>query len=195
MLKNNNSNLKDISAIIMDVDGILTDGKIILGSGNIELKSFHVRDGMAINIARNCGMKIGFITSRTSEVVKNRSEELKIDYLFQGVRNKLSKLLEISSSENIPLENICYIGDDIPDIPALRRVGFAATVSDAPDEVKSSVSYVSKNKGGMEAVRDIIQYILISQGKWKETISSMIEEWEKDMTQDEIVTVNQRRST
>lgn len=179
MLKNKNYSLNDIRAIIMDVDGILTDGKIILGSGNTEFKAFHVRDGMAINIARKCGMKIGFITSRTSEVVQKRSEELKIHYLFQGVKNKLSKLIEISSSENIPLEEICYIGDDIGDIPILKRVGFAATTCDAPEEVKSFVNYVSKNKGGMEAVRDIIQYILIAQNKWTETIESMIGEWER----------------
>lgn len=179
MLKNKNFNLNDIRAIIMDVDGILTDGKIILGSGTIELKAFHVRDGMAITIARKCGMKIGFITSRTSEVVEKRGKELKIDYLCQGVRNKLSKLVEISSSENIPLEKICYIGDDIGDIPVLKRVGFAATVSDAPEEVKSCAAYVSKNNGGMEAARDIIQYILIAQNKWAKTVELMIDEWER----------------
>lgn len=179
MSTNKNYNINDICAIIMDVDGVLTDGKIILGSGNAEFKAFNVRDGMAIDIARKCGMKIGFMTSRTSEVVGKRGKELKIDYLFQGVRNKLSKLMEISSSENIPLEKICYIGDDIGDIPVLKRVGFAATVSDAPEEVKSRVSYVSKNKGGMEAVRDIIQYILTAQNKWTETIESMIREWER----------------
>ena len=103
MLKNKNCDLNNIMAIIMDVDGILTDGRIILGSGDIELKAFHVRDGMAMNIARKSGIKIGLITSRTSEVVKKRGEELKVDYLFQGIKNKLSKLTEMSKSENIPL--------------------------------------------------------------------------------------------
>lgn len=171
--------LNDIRAIIMDVDGVLTDGTVILGSGKTELKSFNIRDGMAITIARRCGMKIGFITSRVSEAVQRRGEELQIDYLLQGVRDKLSKLMEISLSENIPLESICYIGDDITDIPILRRVGFSATVVDAPDEVKSCVSYVSRNKGGREAVRDIIRHILICQGKWQETIDAMIKDWEK----------------
>lgn len=178
MLKEKNG-LNDIRAIFMDVDGVLTDGGIIIGSGGVELKSFHVRDGMAINIARRTGMTIGFLTSRTSDVVKRRAEELNIDYLFQSVNNKLSKLMEISSSENIPLKDICYIGDDIIDIPILRRVGFSATVSDAPDEVKNCVSYISEKKGGIEAVRDIIQYVLIAQNKWEKTIDLMVEEWEK----------------
>ena len=181
MLKNKNCDLNNIMAIIMDVDGILTDGKIFLGSGDIELKAFHVRDGMAMNIARKSGIKIGLITSRTSEVVKKRGEELKVDYLFQGIKNKLSKLTEMSKSENIPLGKICYIGDDIVDIPLLKKVGFSATVFDAPEEVKSCVSYISEKRGGKEAVREIIQFILTEQGKWKKTIDSMIEEWERDL--------------
>ena len=170
----------------MDVDGVLTDGKIILGNRTLELKAFNVRDGMAINIAHKCGMKIGFITGRTSEAVEKRSKELKVDYLFQGVKNKLYKLIEISSSENIPLEKTCYIGDDITDIPVLRRVEFSATVADAPEEVKSCVSYISKNNGGNGAVHDIIRHILTVQKKWEKTINLMIEEWEKDFNKNDI---------
>jgi 3-deoxy-D-manno-octulosonate 8-phosphate phosphatase (KDO 8-P phosphatase) len=166
--------LEDIRAIILDVDGVLTDGRITLGSGDIELKSFHVQDGMAINIARRCGIKIGFVTERTSEAVEKRARELKVDYLFQGVKDKSLKLMKISESEKIPLKKFCYVGDDITDIPALQLVGFPATVADAPKEVRSCVSYVSKKCGGQGAVRDIIQHILTCQGKWKKTISSMI---------------------
>ena len=170
--------LRNIRAIIMDVDGVLTDGRVILGSGKTELKCFNIRDGMAITIARRAGMKIGFITSRSSEAVETRGNELKIDYLCQGVRDKLAKLIEISQSENIPLDNICFIGDDIIDIPVMKKVGYPAAVSDAPDEVKSCVAYVSKNEGGKEAVRDIIRHILTQQNKWQETIDSMITDWE-----------------
>lgn len=171
--------LEDIEAVLMDVDGVLTNGMIILGQGNTELKCFHVRDGMAITVARECGLKIGFVTSRTSEIVKRRGEELGVDYVFQGVQDKVSKIKEISDSENIPLDRLCFIGDDINDIVVLRRVGFSATVSDAPDEVKSSADYVSANKGGAEAVRDIIRHILTAQSKWSETINRMIEKWDK----------------
>ncbi len=173
------SDLSRIQAIFMDVDGVLTDGRVILGSGKAEFKSFNIRDGMAISIAHRAGIKIGFITSRTSEAVKTRANELKIDYLLQGVRDKLAKLREISNAENIPLENICFIGDDIIDIPVLKQVGYPATVADAPQEVKACVNYISKNKSGKEAVRDIIKHILSRQGKWKATIDSMITDWER----------------
>jgi len=180
MSNQTNSNLDNIQAIIMDVDGVLTDGTIYLGNGNTELRAFHARDGMAINIARRCGIKIGFLSSRKSAVVQRRGEELQIDYIFQGVNNKLSKLLEISVSENIPLTNICFIGDDIIDMPALKQVGFSATVCDAPDEVKSCTSFTSSYPGGKEAVRDIIRCILTHQNKWKRTIDSMIRDWETE---------------
>jgi 3-deoxy-D-manno-octulosonate 8-phosphate phosphatase (KDO 8-P phosphatase) len=111
--------------------------------------------------------------------VESRARELKIDFLSLGVRDKLAKLKEISQSENIPLENFCFIGDDIIDVPALWRAGFSATVSDAPDEVKSCVDYISKNKGGREGVRDIIRHIMVGQGKWKETIDAMVADWER----------------
>jgi len=171
------SNLAGIRAIFMDVDGILTDGKIILGN-SIELKSFHVRDGMAIAIARRCNIKIGFITNRSSDAVKRRADELKIDFLSQGTHNKLSCLKEISSTEKISMNEICYIGDDIIDIPVLKNVGFSATVADAPDEIKRCVHYISKKNGGCEAVRDIIQHVLSAQGKWDRTINDMISEIE-----------------
>ena len=178
-----NKDLNDIRAIIMDVDGVLTDGSVLLGNSDTELKSFNIRDGMAITIARRAGIKIGFITSRNSEAVQRRGEELEVDYLFQGVRDKLTRLRELSNSENIPLESICYIGDDIIDIPVLRKAGFSATVSDAPDEVKSCVSFISQNKGGREAVREIIRHILVSQDKWQKTIDAMVTDWEKGETE------------
>ena len=163
-------NLKKIQAIMMDVDGVLTDAKIILGSNNIELKAFNVRDGLAITIASKCGLKIGFITGRTSDVVGVRGEDLKVDYIYQGVTDKLSKLKEIASDEEIPLENICYIGDDLVDIKLLNAVGFSATVADAPEEVRSCVSFISSKKGGDGAVREIIEYILKAQGKWQQSV-------------------------
>ncbi len=161
-----NSSLKKIQAIFMDVDGVLTNGKIILGTNNTELKEFNVKDGLAITIAKKQGLKIGFITSRTSEVVERRGRELGVDFLFQGVTDKLLKLKEIGSSKNISLENICYIGDDLPDLDALLAVGFSATVSDACEEVNSRVAFVSTKKGGEGAVREIIETILKAQDKW-----------------------------
>jgi 3-deoxy-D-manno-octulosonate 8-phosphate phosphatase (KDO 8-P phosphatase) len=158
--------LKDIRAIVMDVDGVLTDGKIILGSNGTEMKSFNVRDGFAITAARRHGIKIGFITSRKSEAVEMRGRELGVDYLFQGVDEKLGKLAEICSSEGITMREVCYIGDDLIDIPPLEKAGFPATVADAPEEVRSHASFISSKKGGDGAVREIIEHILKGQGRW-----------------------------
>lgn len=163
-------NLQEIKLIIMDVDGVLTDGRIILGKDE-ELKFFDVHDGIGIAIAKRSGLKVGIITSRKSKAVEKRAKELKIDYTIQGSKNKLKSLDEILKIENLSYQNVCYIGDDINDILLFRKVNFSATVNDAPDYVKSKVSYVSNKLGGRGAVRDIIEYIL----KCKGTLNSTIE--------------------
>ena len=168
--------MQQIKLIIMDVDGVLTDGRIILGKEE-ELKFFDVRDGMGITIAKRSGLKVGIITGRTSEAVEKRAEELKMDYIIQGSKNKLKSLNEIIEIENMGYQNVCYIGDDIIDIPLFRKVGFSATVNDAPDIVKSEVSYVSNKSGGRGAVRDIIEYVLTGKGILKSTIDVMISDW------------------
>jgi|LGVF01.1.fsa_nt_gb 3-deoxy-D-manno-octulosonate 8-phosphate phosphatase (KDO 8-P phosphatase) len=160
----------------MDVDGVLTDGRIVLGKEE-ELKFFDVRDGMGITVAKRSGLKVGIITGRTSEAVEKRAKELKMDYIIQGSKNKLKSLDEIIKIENIDYQNVCYIGDDMNDIPSFRQVGFSATVIDAPDYVKSEVSYVSNKLGGRGAVRDIIEYILKCKGTFKSTTEAMIEDW------------------
>lgn len=167
--------MENIKIIIMDVDGVLTDGRIVLGKDE-ELKFYDVRDGMGIALAKRNGLKVGIITSRVSESVERRARELALDYTIQGSQNKLMSLNEILQKENIDYHNICYIGDDIVDIPLLRLVGFSATVKDAPDYIKSDVSYVSAKPGGRGAVRDIIEYILKRKGALYSTIEGMINE-------------------
>jgi len=158
----------------MDVDGVLTDGRIILGKKE-ELKFFDVHDGMGITIAKRSGMKVGIITGRTSEAVEKRAKELKMDYIIQGSKNKLKSLDEILKIENIDYQNVCYIGDDILDIPLFRKVAFSATVNNAPDYIKSEASYISDKLGGRGAVRDIIEYILKCKGILDYTLKSIIE--------------------
>jgi len=174
-----NKKLMQIKLIIMDVDGVLTDGRIILGKEE-ELKFFHVRDGMGISIARASGLKIGVITGRSSIAVERRAKELKIDYIVQGCKNKLKALDEILEKEKINYENVCYIGDDIIDIPVFRLVGYSATVADAPESIKSETAYVSNKSGGKGAVRDIIEFILKNKGNLENTINNMIKEWAND---------------
>ena len=117
-------------------------------------------------VAQDNGFKMGLITSRKSDIVEKRAEELGIAWVHQGVKDKLEKMKEISNQEKIDLGNVCYIGDDLIDIPAMKAAGFSATVSDAPDEVKACASFISTKKGGQGAVREIIENILKSQDKW-----------------------------
>jgi len=171
-----NEKIKKIKLVIMDVDGVLTDGRVILGK-NEELKFFDIHDGMGIHIARESGLKTGIITGRTSEAVERRSKELKIDYVVQGSKKKIKALDKILESEKLNYENVCFIGDDIIDIPIFRKVGFSATVKGAPENVKSEAEYVSTKPGGRGAVREIIEHILDSKGILNSTIEHMIEDW------------------
>jgi 3-deoxy-D-manno-octulosonate 8-phosphate phosphatase (KDO 8-P phosphatase) len=171
-----NKNIQNIKLILMDVDGVLTDGRVILGK-NEELKFFNIHDGMGIHIARESGLKTGIITGRTSEAVEKRGRELKIDYVIQGSKKKIKALDKILKAEKMDYNNVCFIGDDIIDIPIFRKVGFSATVKDAPENVKSEADYISSKDGGRGAVREIIEYILKSKGTLDSTINKMIKDW------------------
>ncbi|MEK3857191.1 KdsC family phosphatase [Cytobacillus sp. FSL H8-0458] len=155
--------MKKIKLIVLDVDGVLTDGKLYMGSDGEEYKAFHTQDGMGISLARYAGIKTAIITGRSSEAVTKRSKELKIDYVFQGIHEKLEVLQQIVSELQIGLDEVCYVGDDINDLPILREVGFPAAPNNAVPYVKEQVKYVSLLKGGEGAVRDIIESILQEQ--------------------------------
>ncbi|MCS0790780.1 HAD-IIIA family hydrolase [Cytobacillus firmus] len=155
--------MKKIKLIVLDVDGVLTDGKLYMGSDGEEYKAFHTQDGMGISLARYAGIKTAIITGRFSEAVNKRSKELKIDYVFQGIHEKLEVLQQIVSELQIGLNEVCYVGDDINDLPILREVGFPAAPNNAVPYVKEQAEYVSLLKGGEGAVRDIIEFILQEQ--------------------------------
>ena len=174
-----NNNFKDIKLLLMDVDGVLTDGRVILGKDE-ELKFFHIHDGMGITMARKAGLKVGIITGRSSKCVDRRAKELKMDFVVQGCETKLKALGKILDSEELGFENVCYIGDDLNDIPVLEKVGFSATVNNAPSIVKSKVHFVSKRKGGKGAVREIIEYVLGTQGKLDLVVEEMLDSWRNE---------------
>jgi len=159
------SKLINIKLILMDVDGVLTSGDIIYSSSGEELKKFDIHDGMGISLARMAGLKTGIITGRVSEMVKRRAEELKFDVISQGNINKLKPYEEIRDREGLSNEEIAYIGDDIPDICILKRVGFSVAVANARDEVKAICDYVTTAPGGKGAVREVIEKILKRQEK------------------------------
>jgi 2-dehydro-3-deoxyphosphooctonate aldolase (KDO 8-P synthase) len=169
-----NEKATKVRILIMDVDGVLTDGKILIGSGGFEAKFFDSKDGLGIKIALNAGLKVAMITGRESEAVSRRAEELGIEEVYQGVLDKLEIYHQILLKHSIKDENVAYIGDDLVDLPILRKVGFSVAVGDASDELKRNVNYVTEHYGGRGAVRETIELLLRTQGKWHEIIANCL---------------------
>nr|WP_034774937.1 HAD-IIIA family hydrolase [Bacillus sp. m3-13] len=152
-----------IKLIVLDVDGVLTDGKLFIGSDGEEYKGFNTQDGMGISFARYTGIKTAIITGRKSEAVAKRAKELKIDYLYQGIHQKLEVLDEIKHNMGVSYEEICYIGDDINDLPILKIVGYPCAPGNAVDIVKKACKKVARKNGGDGAVRELIDDLLTIQ--------------------------------
>ena len=155
-----------IQLILSDVDGILTDGGVEFNNQGIETKRFNIRDGLGIKLWQKAGYHFGLITSRTSQIVKIRATELGIDLVRQGVAQKLPTLEEIARSMELDYEQICYIGDDFPDLPCIKAVGFGVTVPEASSEILDAADYVTKHAGGHGAIRDLIETVLKAQRRW-----------------------------
>ncbi len=166
---------KKIKWFIFDVDGVLTDGKIIYDSEGKEIKNFSVKDGIGIYLLNLAGIKTAIITGRYSEIVEKRALELNITEVFQNSSNKLVHYNQLKSKYNINDEEILYIGDDIVDIPILKRVGFPVTVPSAPEDVKKFTVYITEKEGGNGAVREVIDLVLKFQGKYDEIIKRYTE--------------------
>jgi 3-deoxy-D-manno-octulosonate 8-phosphate phosphatase (KDO 8-P phosphatase) len=158
------STLSPIKFLLLDVDGVLTDGRVTYTDDGRESKTFHVRDGFGIVAVRKRGIRVGLISGRSSPVVLRRAEELGIDEIHQGVKDKLTVYSEIKRLYGIADREVAYIGDDNPDLEVLRQAGFSAAPADAQDGVKKAVRYVCKQKGGEGAVREVIDLILAEQG-------------------------------
>jgi len=165
------SPLEKVKLLLLDVDGVLTDGRIIYGSQGLEMKAFDVKDGHGLKLVQRAGIEVGIITGRESDIVIRRAEELGVAYLYQGAKDKLVPYLEVLEISGLRDDEVAYVGDDLVDLPILRRVGFSATVSDALDEVKARVDFVSRLPGGRGAVREICDYLLRESGRWDNVTS------------------------
>ncbi len=159
--------------ILFDVDGVLCNGDITYTDSGGEIKTFDVQDGMGITLARLAGLKTGIITGRKSVSIERRADELKIDYLSQGSFNKLPSFLQILQESGMEASEVCYIGDDILDLPILDRVGLSVTVANGREEVKAVCDYITVNKGGKGAVREVIELILKRQEKFDVLLNSL----------------------
>lgn len=158
-----------IRMLLLDVDGVLTDGTFVPGDRG-ETKRFHSRDGIGIVLARKAGIKLGLVSGRTSPVVEARARELQMSFVRLGVSDKLVALEEALQQESCSLEELAFMGDDLPDLAILTRAGLSATVADAPLDVRSRVDYVTRARGGYGAVRELVELILSSQGRLDELI-------------------------
>ena len=152
--------------LMMDVDGVLTDGRIIQDGHGHELKVFDVKDGHGIVMAHRAKLQTALISGRESETIRRRAEELGIELVFQKIWNKLEVYEKILVDTELTHDEVAYIGDDLIDIPLLRRVGLAVAVADAVYEVKAAAHLITERPGGQGAVREVIELILRAQGHW-----------------------------
>jgi len=153
-----------IKLILFDVDGVLTDGGIIIDDRGVEAKRFDVRDGQGITSLIHFGIRIGFITGRYSNIVRRRAKELGVTMVYQNVKDKVQIYDRIKRKTGLKDEQIAYVGDDILDLPVLRKAGFAITVRDGWPGLKSTVDYMTKSRGGRGAVREVSEMLLKVQG-------------------------------
>jgi len=163
--------LEKIKLLLLDVDGVMTDGRIIFDSNGVESKFFNVKDGHGIKMLQRAGIEVGIISGRQSMVVANRAAELGIFHVYQKAMDKVSPYLDILAKTGLDDSQIAFMGDDIIDIPVLRRAGFAAAPVDAVEEVFPHVHFITKNQGGCGAVREVCDLLLKGQGKWEAATS------------------------
>ena len=159
-----------IELVLTDVDGVMTDGRIILDNEAVESKQFHVRDGEGIRVWQHAGGRFGIVTGRSSQVVKVRAAELDIEIVRQGVRNKLEVVQSICQELGLDLAQVCFVGDDLPDLPVIKHVGLGVAVNDAAEEVKTSADYSASLPGGRGAIREVVELLLKNTGRWETAI-------------------------
>jgi 3-deoxy-D-manno-octulosonate 8-phosphate phosphatase (KDO 8-P phosphatase) len=153
-----------IRLVIFDVDGVLTDGSLFITDAGEEFKAFHSHDGHGMKMLKATGVQLAIITGRTSRTVELRAKNLGVAILYQGVEDKLAVFEEILSSFGFEHDACAYMGDDVVDLPVMRRCGLAVAVPEAPPLVKSHAQYVTRQPGGRGAVREVCEIIMHAQG-------------------------------
>ena len=165
---------KQIKVLLMDVDGTITTGAVTLLSmpdgSAMEIKVFDAHDGQGLTLARTAGIRTGVITGRESAAMRRRAQEMRIEFVYEKQAQKIPAYEEILAKTGVPESAVAYLGDDLPDLPVMRRVGLAVAVGDAVAEVKQAAHYTTKAVGGRGALRELVELILKSQGIWEEMI-------------------------
>jgi 3-deoxy-D-manno-octulosonate 8-phosphate phosphatase (KDO 8-P phosphatase) len=161
-----------IRMAIFDVDGVLTDGRLFFGDDGQEYKAFHSRDGLGMNMLRASGVEVALITARISNVVMHRAKNLGVTHVYQGAENKLEAYHHLLENTGLGPEQTAYMGDDVVDLPILRRCGLALTVPGAPDVVRDAAHYITRMEGGMGAAREACELIMRAQNTWGAQLTS-----------------------
>ncbi len=166
--------LEKIRLLLLDVDGVLTDGSITYTHSGEEIKTFNAKDGFGIKLLMSAGVKVGIITGRKSNALTSRCHDLGIDLIFDGIKNKINALEVILKQTKTSYDETAFAGDDLPDLPVMKKVGVSITVSDASCDVIKEADIIISLKGGHGAVRQICEDILKAKGLWKNTIAQFL---------------------
>ena len=164
-----------IKLLLMDCDGVLTDGRLWLLEDGDEHKSFNTQDGLGLSLLHRAGLKSGIISGRSSQAVNRRAGELGVEFVRQGDPHKIEAFEEVLRQADVGENEVAFVGDDLTDIPIMRRAEFAIAVADAVEETRSVAHYVTRAKGGRGAVREVIEIILKSQGRWNDLLDEYLE--------------------
>lgn len=157
---------RQVRLALFDVDGVMTDGTLFVSGQGESFKPFNILDGLGLKLLKSSGVATGILTGRSSAAVSARAGELDIDHLIQGANDKLRAYIDLQQQLGLDDEQICYMGDDLPDLPVLRRCGLALSPPGAVDEVRSEVHFVTRTRGGKGAVREACELIMRAQGSW-----------------------------
>jgi len=162
--------LRKIKLLLCDVDGVLTNATVFIGDGR-EFKEFHIQDGLGTRLLQQEGIQVGWVSARPSTATRQRAEELKIDYLHQENGSKVEAIDHLLKTARLAWDQVCYMGDDVVDLGALRRAGVAVAVANAIPEVKRLAHYVTHLEGGRGAMREVACLLLKAQGKWDQVVA------------------------
>jgi len=165
----------DIKLILTDIDGVWTDGGMFYDNTDLELKKFNTKDSAGVLFARELGIEVGILTGENTHIMARRAKKLKIDLLHQSAGNKLKLAQQICAERGIELAQVAYIGDDIIDLPLLKKVGFSACPADAPPYISAHVDFCTRRKGGEGAFRCFVEELLVRLDKLDEVVAKLEE--------------------
>jgi 3-deoxy-D-manno-octulosonate 8-phosphate phosphatase (KDO 8-P phosphatase) len=166
--------LRRVKLVVMDVDGVLTDGRMVLSARGDELKAFHTRDGIAIELARRGGIRTAMVTGERSPIARIRGTKLRVDAIVLGARRKAETVATLCARFGVPAGAVAFIGDDLLDLPALQLVGLPIAVADAAPEVRAAARLITRAAGGAGAVRECVETILRAQGAWRGVLDGFL---------------------